>query len=137
MSACPRILPPLPLSTCSLGQPLLIASAVTSFLVSQILILGFHKLRFCFCFLGTDYVLNSLLSSHSVSFDPRDNSENIILVPIVQMGDRRRREVRSLAQGCSAKWSWTQDSNLKVGTFSLALVLSTKSAVTELFTQLP
>lgn len=82
-------------------------------------------------------MLNSLLSSHSVSFNPHDNSEKITLVPIVQMGDRRCREIRSLTQGCSAKWSWIQDSNPKVGNFSLALVLSTKSADTELFIQLP
>ena len=41
-------------------------------------------------------MLNSLLSSYSVSFNPHDNSEKIILVPILWTGDRRLREVRRL-----------------------------------------
>ena len=62
-------------------------------------------------------MLNSLLSSYSVSFNHHDNSEKIIPVPILWTGNRRLREVRSLAQCSSAKWSWVQDSNHKVGNF--------------------
>lgn len=122
---------PSPPSTCSLGQ-LLFAHSFKCHLISGLSNSNprFPQTQIPIPFTRHLLYAESFAKHISVSFNLHDNPEKKILGPILQMGDRRLRAVRGLAQGCSANWSQIQDSNPKVYNFSPALVLPTKSTET-------